>query len=511
MQMSEPATQETSTLYSLLRERTATDRLAVIDGEFPYSYADLLTMIQSAASQLDSIGIEPGDRVLIVFPNCVEHIVAVFSVMSLGGTVVPINPEVGEKRLVNIIDNTKPVLVLTHYDTNPPRGSKAVDLRVEPVNKTVQLSPDTATSTLVKRASVTGVDTEAFIRFTSGSTGHPKGVVLTHKHQIWTAQTLAGIFAIDEDHRDLITVSMALSGGWQRVAATLLAGGCIVILKGPLSVQGILEDVQSYKVTGFFTPPPLIRLLLKYSSEKVREALLICRTIEIGSASLTVTELEQFMGLVPHAQVFTHYGLTECSRAVILEACVYTNKLHTAGKPAPGVELAIAGNDNRFLGSDQPGQILLRGPQLFERYYNSTDLNQERFLDGWLATGDYGILDKDGFLTFLGRRDDSIHNGGHSFFPAEAEMELGPVEGVLQYLIAGVQDPRSVLEQVPWAFVIPSNPDTWTPRVFLTQARERLASFMLPRKVIVVPELVMTPSGKPDRRKTVARYAAVEQ
>ena len=359
---------------------------------------------------------------------------------------------------------------------------------------------------LAERADRIGV-----IRYSSGSTGQPKGVPLRQGQLTWTAGTLASVFGLGPSHREIIIAPVTYSGAWGRVAATLYAGGCLVLSQGPLSVQGILEDIETYGATGFFTPPPLVRVLLASPPDTARRALSTCRSIEIGSAPFAARELEQFMDLVPGARVFVHYGLTECSRAVILDTRSHPDKLHTVGRPAPGVEVAIVDDDGRRLGNQQSGEILLRGPQRADSYWNRPELTRDRFVDGWLATGDYGKLDEDGFLTVVGRKDDRINSGGYSFFPAEVEAELGPIEGVGQYLIAGVPDPRGVLGQVPWAFVVPTDPESWSPRDFLRLARKRVPPHMVPRWVVRVPGLSLTSSGKPDRRGTVDLYASVTE
>jgi long-chain acyl-CoA synthetase len=251
-------------------------------------------------------------------------------------------------------------------------------------------------------------------------------------------------------------------------------------------------------------------MMLKARAEKVRAALAGCRSIEIGSAPLASDELEEWLERARGASVFVHYGLTECSRAVILDTRRRPDKLDSVGCPAPGVELAVRDSSGRSLEAGETGQIHLRGPQLADGYWNLPDQNALRFRDGWLATGDEGRVDADGYLTFLGRKDDLITSGGYSFFPAEVETELGSVADVAQYLIAGIEDPRRILGQVPWAFVVPSDPDSWSPGDFLKLARERLPAHMVPRGIVPVPHLVLTSSGKPDRRRTVAEFAPSE-
>jgi long-chain acyl-CoA synthetase len=190
----------------------------------------------------------------------------------------------------------------------------------------------------------------------------------------------------------------------------------------------------------------------------------------------------------------------------MLDARAHPDKLHTVGRPTHEVRVAIRGDDGAHVGPGIRGEILLDAPRRIRRYWNRPDLDAERLADGWLRTGDVGSLDEQGFLTCHGRLDDLINCGGFSFFPAEAERELGPVPGVAEYIIAGVPDPKGVMEQVPWAFVVPAEAGSWSPADFSARARMRLLPHMVPRRVVVIDAIPLIVAGKPDRRRVVADH-----
>lgn len=481
------------------------ERCAVQSDTLSISYADLIRLIKDTAAQLDESGVKPGDRVLIVMPNSAEHIIAVLAVISTGAIAVPLDTDAGSSRQVDVIQQTAPRFCLAGTNTAAPPEIQAIRLRIDQGTLSAYCSLEGPATPQVQMAAPEAQI--AFIRFTSGSTGQAKGVVLTHAQQLWTARILSGRFGLDSTHRELILVSMALSGGWQRVAATLYGGGCVIIAEKPLSVGDLLETLGNSQATGFFTPPPLVRMMLASPASKVRPALQPCRTIEIGSAAVSADELQAFVALVPYARVYVHYGLTECSRAFILDTSSHPDRLATVGRPATGVEISIVDESGCELPGMHHGQILLRGPQMTSGYWQRAELDRERFVDGWLKTGDYGFIDEAGFLILRGRHDDLINCGGHCYFPDEVEQALGALADVQQYLVAGVPDPRGVLQDVPWAFVVPANTEEWSPREFLARARANLPAHMVPRQVIAVPHLPLTPSGKPDRRETVRIYA----
>ena len=473
------------------------------------AYADLLQLINRTVMHIHDTGVEAGDRVLIRMPNTGEQIIGALAVMAAGAVAVPVDAEIAESRLGDVIHQTSPRLCLVCADSDAPPLLQTLLLRIDPATLSVQFSLLGPVSE--SNAMAAAEQDLAVIRFTSGTTGMAKGVMIGHKQQLWAARMLSEYFGLGAAHRELVLVSMALSGGWQRVAATLYGGGCVVLGNRPLSVGDMLEDMVRYEATGFFTPPPLVRVLLASPPARVAAALQRCRTIEIGSAAVSADELQALIALLPDTRVYFHYGLTECSRAVILDSRRYPDRLATVGRPAPGVDIKIVDEHGRALPAGQSGQILLRGPQLTSGYWQRPELNRERFVDGWLATGDYGGLDAAGFLMLRGRHDDMINCGGHCYFPNEVEQALGTPDGIAHYLIAGVPDPRGVLQDVPWAFVVPVSPDDWSPRDFLSRARKMLPAHMVPRQVVVVPELALTPSGKPDRRETAKLYAGNTQ
>jgi acyl-CoA synthetase (AMP-forming)/AMP-acid ligase II len=490
------------TLFGQLAARHAgagAARVALITPRGTLSYGQCVEYASAIASHLLAAGITSGDRVLLVFPNGPEHVLSVLAVSQIGAIAVPCAPDTAAERLVYIAEHTRAAYALRAV--NAPAlvtASTPIALAWDPPRLDVG-------APAVGRDAANVADAPALILFSSGSTGRPKGVVLRNRPLLWTTRTLVATYAIGADHRELLICPLSHSDGWDRVSATLYAGGAVVIPEGLLSVSGMLEDCVTFGVTGFFTPPPLIRLMLSSHPDRARRALASCRSLEIGSAPIAAEELRAFQDLVPASQLFVHYGLTESSRAVILDTRAAPDKLATVGRPC-GVDIAIRDARGNVVAPGVTGQIYLQGLQTVDSYWGQPALTEERFVDGWFATGDLGSIDADGFVTFAGRRDEMITSAGYHYFPAEVETDLGPIEGVVEYLVAGVPDPRGVLEQVPWAFVVPADPGTWDPVGFVKAARTRLPAHMVPRKIVVVEDLPKTAAGKPNRRETVGRY-----
>lgn len=465
------------------------------------TYGELIDVVRSVARQLTAAGVGPGDRVALVLRNSPEYIALFLGIAAIAAIVVPIDPTASDERLDGILRDTTPRLCLTHAVTaaaGPPRHA----VRIDPASKDVIFTPALPSTHKPTTPPEVAANTDACILFSAGSTGRPKGVVLSHAHFLAIARTLADVVGMSPAHRDLVLSPMTHSGGWQRVTSTLLSGGTVVVYEGMLSIAGLLDDVRRFAITGFFTAPPLLRALLRAAPEHFT-GLESLRSIEIASAPVSAAELQRLGELLPNIDIFLQYGLTECSRALILDARRHPHKLHTVGLPTAGVEVAIAGEDGSPRAPGEEGEIVLRAPQRTDHYWNLPDLDASRFRDGWFYTGDYGVRDADGFVEYRGRRDDMINCGGNSYFPAEVEVLLGAIDGVRESLVAGVPDPQGVLTDVPWIFVAPHNPATWSLAEFMRTARSRLPPHMVPRNVVIVPAIPTTASGKPDRRATL--------
>ena len=472
---------------------------------------ELREMVATTAAALQAHGVSKGERVAIVLGNTPEYIVAFFAVTALGGIVVSIDSRIGAERLRIVTADTRPICCLQTQDLEATREIDVprLELNVELATQSVFLGRNlcVASLDLLQNPADVSMEDPALILFSAGSTGHPKGVVLRHGGLFRTARTVSESIGLKPDHHDLILSPMTHSGGWQRVTGTILSGGCVVLPEvGMFSIPGLLNDIERNDVNGFFTTPPFIRMMLNTAPEKFQNRVPSLRSIEIASAPLSAAELQQLLDLFPHINVFFQYGSTECSRALILDSRARTDKLHTVGVPTHGVKVRICDENGEDVPVGKKGEVLMDAEQMSTGYFERPDLDAERFRKGWLVTGDYGFLDDEGFLTLLGRADDMINCGGHSYFPAEVEIELGAIEGIDTFLVAGVPDPAGILTDVPWIFVVPEKPTTWSIRDFLMDARKRLPSQMVPRNVVVVDEIPLTPSGKPSRRRTLEFY-----
>ena len=502
----DPAPRERENLFHqlLLSNPAARSMHPALRGpDLELSYGELTDAVRSLARQLAGAGVGAGDRVALILPNSCEYVVAFLAITALAAIVVPIDPGAGDERQRQIVDDTRPRLCLVERE--PPADTPARHaIRIDRANKDLRCAPPLPSGRALALPAVPA-SADACILYSAGSTGRPKGVVLNHAQLLAIARTLSAVIGMGPEHRDLIVSPMTHSGGWQRVTATLLRGGTVVVFAGLLSVPALLDDIDRLHIHGVFLTPPLLRALLR-APERLRGAPASLRSIEIASAPVGAAELARLAELLPTTAIYLQYGLTECSRALILDARKHPDKLHTVGLPTDGVEVMTCDEHGARLPAGREGELALRAPQRSDHYWNLPDQDRARFRDGWLYTGDFGVIDEQGFVEYRGRRDDMINCGGNSYFPAEVELLLGDIDGVQDLLVAGVPDPQRLLTCVPWIFVVPHRPETWSVGEFMRGARARLPAHMVPRNVVIVPAIPATRSGKPDRRETLRRY-----
>ncbi len=493
-----------------VQESVPADKRAIRCGEGVIRYGEFGCLIESLAACLIRNGLKPGDRAVLYMTNSPEYIVSFFAVSLCGGIVVPVAPSSGNRRFRHILSETDPELLLHAFGNNPASEGnvRQISVSLSYFGKTpsMYVNGTTVNGDNGNFPSVQGEE-PAIILYTAGSSGKPKGAVLSHNQLVHIANTLRNITHMDSKHRELIIAPITHSGGWQRVTATLFSGGEVVFFHGILTIPTFLSVMERHRITGFFSTPPFIRMILQTPPSRMEKPVKFCRNVEIASAPMYSDEICRLQERFTGAHIFMQYGLTECSRALMVNTTLRPDKRHTVGSPTAGVQVTIADRKGEPLPAGEQGEIFLKAPQLTKGYWKESCRIANRLNNGWFATGDMGMMDADGFLTLKGRKDDMINSGGVSFFPAEVEAEIGSPDGLESYIIAGVTDPGNILTQVPWMFVVPRNPGTWSPAVLSRTLRKNLPPAMIPRRIVVIPSLPVTDSGKPNRRKTVELYA----
>jgi acyl-CoA synthetase (AMP-forming)/AMP-acid ligase II len=508
---------DTPTIAAALRQgaRRFPEHEAVVDEERRLTFANLEAEAEQLARALIATGVGSGDRVAIWAPNSVTWIVASFGIYLAGATLVPLNTRYKGEEAGHVLRTSEARLLLTVTDF---LGTDFVSLLrgvtdLDALDEIVVLhgdAPEGTTSwpSFIGRAE--GVPAEAVhqrelaiapddtsdIIFTSGTTGAPKGAMLTHGASVRTYQAWSDLVGLREGDRYLLVYPFFHTAGLKSGVLASVLVGATVVPHAVFDVPSVMRRVTEERITMLPGPPTVFQAILNHPDLPTFD-LSSLRLSVTGAADVPVSVIEGMRNELQFETVVTGYGLTETTGTVSM--CRHDDPpeviAHTIGRPLPGVEVRILDDDGVEVLAGQPGEIVVRGFNVMKGYFNNPAATAEAIdADGWLKTGDIGLFDGDGNLRITDRKKDMFIVGGFNAYPAEIESFILAHDDVAQVAIIGVPDDR--LGEVGMAFVVARPGRTVDPAEVLEWCRPRMANFKVPREIRVVDALPLNPSGK---------------
>jgi fatty-acyl-CoA synthase len=483
--------------------RLAPARIALVD-RGPgrrVSYAELDAAVPRAAAALDSLGVGRGDRVAALAENRVELVELFFACGRLGAALVPLNWRLAPAELAAVLADARPALVV-----GEGRHRAAAEQALGTAGAPRWVDLDAELPALVRRAEpwphagAVGADDAALVLYTSGSTGRPKGVVIPHRQLFYNA--VATTTAWELGPADVAPVSTPLfhTGGWNVFATPLWRVGGTVVLFPRFDADDFLAGLAAERCTFALTVPT--QLVMLRDSARWGVELPSLRAFMAGGAPCPPALADAVRGT--GYTLRAGYGLTECGpNCFAISDAEALARPGSVGWPVPFLEMRLAGADGADALPGEPGELLLRGPQLFGGYLHSPERTAEVMTDGgWLRTGDLAARDADGAYTICGRRKEMYISGGENVFPGEVEAALSDHPAVAEVVVVGVPDAR--WGEKGCAFVVARPESRLTCDELSRFARTRLAGYKVPRQVVFLGELPRLGSGKPDRRALAA-------
>ena len=343
-------------------------------------------------------------------------------------------------------------------------------------------------------------DEEALYLYTSGTTGKPKGVVLTFSNLDLFPEAMGDIVKSSEE--DIVGCLLPMS----HISGPILCNEIVVrrstlFIFDQLRPDKILSAVQEYKVSYFHSVPPIFEALL-HVPHKERFDVESLRFIAMMGTSVPIHLLKAFKGTFPNVAVIQGYGLTETSPFITLLPLEYEQKkMGSIGLPVPHAEIRLVNDAGEDVGENEVGELIVRGPMLMKCYHNDPESTRERIRDGWLYTGDLCRKDEDGFYYHLGRKDDMIIVGGLNVYPAEVEQVILEHPLVKEVGVVGVPD-KDRGEIIKAAIVVMPRHQL-TKKEIISYCRVKLASFKVPKIIEFRDELPHSATGKVARRLLV--------
>ncbi len=502
------------------------EKVALVCDGRRYSYQELDSASRHYAAALHDMGVRPGDRVILFLDNGVDMVAALYGVSRLGAAFVPVNPLTKRDKLEYLLGDTRGCAMVADASLH--------GTWLEPLSGAVHLAgclvvgempasmilpdrcrawPPATGDFQGPRVDPSGIDQDlAAIIYTSGSTGEPKGVMLTHLNMVSAARSVSGYLGLREDDVIVCLLPLAFDYGLYQALMSVKVGGTLVLERSFTFPMKVLETMVRERVTVLPGVPTIYAMLMNLSGLQSFD-LSALRMITNTAAALPVDHIQRLRKLFPGAVLFSMYGLTECKRVTYLPPEQLDVRPGSVGRGMPNERVWLVDDDGRPLPHGSMGELVIQGSNVMRGYWEKPRETAERLKPGSapgevvLYSGDIFRTDDEGWLYFVGRRDDIIKTRGEKVSPREVENAVCSLAAVREAAVIGVRD--ELLGEAVKAFVVLKEGSTATERDVIRHCLVKLENFMAPKYVEFVSELPKTDTGKV-KKNALARGAVAE-
>ncbi|MDD2735527.1 MAG: long-chain-fatty-acid--CoA ligase [Desulfuromonadaceae bacterium] len=490
------------------------DRVALISGDASFSFRYLDVLSNRAANGLAQRGVGRGDRVTLYSSNCWEWIVAYYGILKVGAVVNPINVMLTPEEVVFVANDCGAKAIIASGDKGPallairkqtpiehivlfgqdiPAGAVGFDHLLEegaPTFQAVEVEPDTLST----------------IGYTSGTTGHPKGAMTSHRNVLTSTAMTAVMHARDD--RDTVVSALPCSHVYGNVVMnSSFWYGMTLVLLPKFEERQVLEAIQEHRATMFEGVPTMYMYLLAYP-ERSKYDVSSLKRCTVGGQTMPVAKMEAFEAEFG-CPLLELWGMTEIAGLGTTHAYYGKNRHGSIGVALPGVECRIAAVEDaaRTMSAEEVGELMVRGPIVMQGYFgNEQGTRQTIEPDGWLHTGDLARMDKDGFIFVVDRKKDMIITGGFNVYPAELERVIAAHPAVA--MVAVGPKPDEMKGEIAKAYIVLKQGHSAGEQEIFDFCRQHLSAYKVPREVLFVEDLPKTSTGKIMRRQLKTLDAA---
>ncbi|MFC4944533.1 long-chain-fatty-acid--CoA ligase [Pseudonocardia sp. GCM10023141] len=475
------------------------DGVAFRDGELTLTWAQTDERIGRFALVLAAAGVTPGDRVAVLGLNSVPLVEAMAATLRLGAICVPVNFRMVASEVAYVLSDSGSVVLVTD-DALAPLAA-AAQAMVPEVAALVSIGDGyddllAAADGTVPAPAVPDTD-PAFIMYTSGTTGRPKGAVLTHRNLL--LHSYSNIIHLGDSGNERVGLSGApmfhIAGVAGFYLNMVVAGATVMTPSGGFDPAAMVDLLERERVSGCFFVPAQWAAICAVPGIKDRD-LSALKQLSWGAAPASTTLLRTMIDTFPQGDIITAFGQTECSPVTcVLRGEDSIRKIGSIGTPMLNVEVRVVDDDMNDVAQGDVGEIVYRGPLVMDGYWNKPAETAEAFRGGWFHSGDLVREDEDGYFFVVDRKKDMIISGGENIYCAEVENVLAAHPKVAEVALIGVPDPK--WGESPLAVIAPRDPaDPPTAAEIDAFCREHLAAYKRPREVAIVEALPRNPSGK---------------
>ncbi|MEE7459392.1 AMP-dependent synthetase [Methylorubrum populi] len=499
-------------LHHLLEGAGADDHPAIVDGVESLSYGALRARVVALAQRLRRLGLRPGDRIAILLPKSIRECVALFAVSAAGGVFVPIHPSLRPRQVRHIVADSGARALLTD-----PVHAAGLEGSLDDLPGLAILESEDGEGATPLAPGEPAPPGLAAILYTSGSTGLPKGVMLSHENLIAGTRIVRTYLSIGREDRILSVLPFSFDYGLNQLLTSVEQGARIVLLTPRLG-DDVVRALEAHRITLLAGVPTLWTLMTRAAPHLAKADLSALRAITNSGGSLAVPTIERLRARLPQTAIVLMYGLTEAFRSTYLPPDEIDQRPDSIGRAIPETEIFAVTQEGRRARPGEPGILHHRGPTVSMGYWKRPEdtarvLVPDPFPQAGrepglvCRSGDLVVEDADGFFRFIGREDTMIKTQGFRVSPTEVEAALMETGAFRAAAVIGLPDPS--LGQRIHAVTVPAEDAPGTADVLQT-LRRALAPHLVPRTIEAVSALPTTPNGKVDYKRLTAERAAAE-
>jgi fatty-acyl-CoA synthase len=484
------------------RELLGGDKEALVEGQRRLTYHELNRRVNRLARSLQALGLRHGDRCAILAYNGIEYVEVIFATAKLGLILVPLNWRLSPAELAfNLSDSATETLF---FDSEFAEVVEQLKAQTS-INRMIVLgnkaTPKTETyEDLLARQSEdepkadqpVGLDTPHIIMYTAGTTGQPKGAILSQGASFWNALNLNLALDFTSGDRDLLVLPMFHIGGIGLFTLPMLYDGGTVVIQRTFNPAKTLALLQEERITLFFGVPAVFLALIQHP-EFNADAFKTVRLVMSGGAPLPISLVKQYhqAGIV----LQQGFGMSEAGPSIAtLDKSLALEKAGSIGRALMHLEARVVDDDMHDVSTGGVGELVIRGPNLLQGYWNRPEATKEVFTGGWFHTGDLARMDEDGELYIVERKKDMFISGGENVYPAEVENAIYELPQISEAAVIGVEDDN--WGEVGRAVVALKEGHSLTAEVIIDHLKGRLAKYKIPKSVVFVEQLPRNAAGK---------------
>jgi fatty-acyl-CoA synthase len=471
------------------------------------TYGEMAVAVRTLAGGLHARGVRKGGVVGLLSYNCPEFLQTIFAANYLGAIAMPINWRLAAPEVRYILEHSEAQALVCDEALLPLASDASTGLEgallrscVTPTSEQGWTGFDELRSD--ERApprALADADDVHRLMYTSGTTGRPKGVMITHANLAWKNLAHLVEFGFTGDDLGLACGPLYHVGALDLTTTSLIAAGATTVIHRSFDAAAVADELERSRVTTVWLAPAMVNALMALPDIEARD-LSSVRLIINGGEKMPIPLIERIQRVFPSAWFADAYGLTETvSGDTFLDRDSIVSKLGSVGRPCLHLELQVWDEEGRPVPAGERGEIVLRGPKVFKGYWRDPDATAKAFAGGWFHTGDIGVRDEDGYLFIVDRLKDMIVSGGENIAGSEIERVLYEHQAVLETAVVARPDER--WGEVPVAFVVLRPGHSATAEELLAHCREQLARFKVPKDVTFLEALPRNPSGKVLKRE----------